>query len=68
MRNPVKAAKHYRQRAQEAHSLAEGVTHADAREMLMQIAGEYEQWALAAEAEAREISRRVLRNSIHAVS
>jgi len=33
--------------------------------MLMQIADEYEQWARAAEAEARETSRRVLKFSIH---
>lgn len=61
----MNAAKHYHQRARETQSLAEGVTHAEARQMLMQIADEYEQWARAAEAEARETSRRVLKFSIH---
>ena len=61
MRDPMTAAKHYRQRAEEVRTIADGLTKTEPRKMLMQIADEYEQWALAAEAEARERSRQVLK-------
>ena len=62
MRDTVKVAKHYRLRAEEVRTIADGMARTEPRKMLMQIADEYEQWALAAEAEAREKSRQVLRN------
>jgi len=68
MRDPMKAAKRHRRRAQEARLFAHEVTHGQARQILMQIADEYEQWAIAAESEGRETSRGVFRNSIRTVS
>jgi len=53
MRDSEQAAKHYRQRAEEIRTIADSMTQDKERLMLLQIAGEYERWATAAEAKAR---------------